>query len=122
VEESLYILGANGTGKSSLVGRLFNENQAHAKRISAHRQTWFESNTLDMTPRNRQDLETNLRSFDAQERSRYWEWNPAARSNMAIYDPIDADTMQERKIAALVRAGNVSGAQRRPKARRHSSY
>jgi len=49
--ESLFILGANGTGKSSLVGRLFNENQGHAKRISAHRQTWFESNTLDMTPR-----------------------------------------------------------------------
>lgn len=112
VGESLYILGANGTGKSSLVSRLFNENQVHAKRISAHRQTWFESNTLDMTPHKREELENQLRSFDTQARSRYWEWNAAGRSNMAIYDLIDADTMQERKIAALVRAGDVTGAQK----------
>jgi ABC-type lipoprotein export system ATPase subunit len=110
--ESLYILGANGTGKSSLVSFLFSQNQACAKRISAHRQTWFESNTLDMTPRSREDLENSTRSQDAQARSRYWEWNPGGRSNMAIYDLIDADTMQERKIAALVRKGELSGAQK----------
>jgi ABC-type cobalamin/Fe3+-siderophores transport system ATPase subunit len=45
----LYVLGANGSGKSSLVSRLFNQSRGHAKRISAHRQTWFESNTLDIT-------------------------------------------------------------------------
>jgi ABC-type cobalamin/Fe3+-siderophores transport system ATPase subunit len=112
VGESLYILGANGTGKSGLVSFLFTQNQAYAKRISAHRQTWFESNTLDMTPRSRESLENNARNQDAQARSRYWEWNAAERSNMAIYDLIDADTMQERKIAALVRSGDVSGAQK----------
>ena len=31
---------------------------------------------------------------------------------MAIYDLIDADTMQERKIAGLVRAGNIEAAQK----------
>jgi len=112
VGESLYVLGANGTGKSSLVTRLFNENQAHAKRIAAHRQTWFESNTLDMTPRNRQEVENSFRSQDIQLQSRYKDWNPAGRSSMAIYDLIDADTMQERKIAALVRTGDVPGAQK----------
>lgn len=110
VGEVLYILGANGTGKSSRVSRLFVQNQAFARRISAHRQTWFESNTLDITPRNRQDLERDLRNIDAQARSRYWEWNAGGRSNMAIFDLIDADTMQERKIAALVRGGEVPAA------------
>lgn len=108
----LYLLGANGTGKSSLVTRLFNQNQGHAKRISAHRQTWFESNTLDMTPRSRQDLENNFRSQDAQAHARYREWNGTARSTMAIYDLIDADTMQERKIAAFVRGGDVAAAKK----------
>lgn len=109
--EVLYLLGANGAGKSSLVSRLFSENQARAKRISAHRQTWFESNTLDMTARNRQELENNVRTQDAQPHSRYREWNAAGRAGMSIYDLIDADTMQERKIAALVRSGDMKAAQ-----------
>lgn len=106
----MYILGANGTGKSSLVSLLFNAHLAHAKRIAAHRQTWFESNTLDMTPRSRQDLENNFRSQDAQPDARYREWNPAGRAGIAIYDLIDADTMLARKIADLVRTGDMSGA------------
>jgi len=110
IGEYLYLLGANGTGKSSLVSRIFNQNQGQAKRISAHRQTWFESNTLDMTARNREDLERQLTAQDVQARSRYWEWNPGGRSNMAIFDLVDADTMQERQIAALVRAEDLVGA------------
>lgn len=111
--EVLYLLGANGTGKSSLVSRLFGQYQNNAKRISAHRQTWFESNTLDMTPRNRQALEDNVRSHDTQPQARYREWNPSGRANMAIFDLIDADTTQERKIASLVRAGNIDAAQKK---------
>ena len=112
VGDVLYLLGANGTGKSSLVSRLFVQHQNDAKRISAHRQTWFESNTLDMTARNRQNLENNVRSQDAQPHARYREWNSAERAGMAIYDLIDADTMQERKIAGLVRAKDIEGAQK----------
>ncbi|MGH6753639.1 MAG: AAA family ATPase [Bradyrhizobium sp.] len=110
--EVLYVLGANGTGKSSLVSRLFIQHQKDAKRISAHRQTWFESNTLDMTPRNREDIESNVRERDARPDARYREWNPAGRANMAIYDLIDADTMQERKIAGLVRGRSIEAAQK----------
>lgn len=111
VGDVLYVLGANGAGKSSLVSRLFNQEHARARRISAHRQTWFESNTLDMTPRNRQDVENSVRAHDAQPRARYWEWNPSGRANMAIFDLIDADTMQQRKIADLVRAGDTRAAE-----------
>lgn len=106
----LYMLGANGTGKSSLVARLFNQHQANAKRISAHRQTWFESNTLDMTSRVRQELENNVRAQDAQPHARYREWNPMGRATMAIYDLLAADTMQARKITKLVRADDAAGA------------
>ena len=112
VGDVLYLLGANGAGKSSLVSRLFGQYQRNAKRISAHRQTWFESNTLDITPRSRQELENNFRSQDTQLHARYREWNPAGRASMAIFDLIDADTMQERKIAGLVRAGNIEAAQK----------
>jgi ABC-type cobalamin/Fe3+-siderophores transport system ATPase subunit len=108
----LFMLGANGTGKSSLISLLYSANHQHAKRISAHRQTWFESNTLDMTPLARRDVGEGLRSQNRQARARYWEWNPSGRSNVAIFDLIDADTMQERKIAAFVRAGNDAAAKK----------
>ncbi len=108
----LYVLGANGTGKSSLVTRLFRDNQQYARRISAHRQTWFESNSLDMTPRNRLDVGNAFQSQDGQVQARYREWNPSARSSLAIFDLIDADTMQERKIAAFVRAGDDAAAKK----------
>lgn len=108
--DTLYLLGANGTGKSSLVSRFANQHQNMTRRISAHRQTWFESNTLDMTPKNRQELEGNVRSQDAQPHARWREWNAGGRANMAIFDLIDADTMQERKIAAFVRGGDGAAA------------
>ena len=73
IGDTLYLLGANGTGKSGLVSHLFRQHQAHAKRISAHRQTWFESNTLEITARARQDLENTFRGQDAESRGRYWE-------------------------------------------------
>ncbi len=111
VGEVLYLLGANGAGKSSLVSRLFSQHQNNAKRISAHRQTWFESNTLAMTPLNREQLENQARSQDVQPHARYREWNPAERANMSIFDLINADTMQERKISGLVRSGNMEAAQ-----------
>jgi ABC-type branched-subunit amino acid transport system ATPase component len=36
---ALFVLGANGTGKSSLMYTLFLQNSGHAKRILAHRRT-----------------------------------------------------------------------------------
>jgi putative AbiEii toxin of type IV toxin-antitoxin system len=68
-----------------------------------------------MTPKARQDLEANSRAQDSQPKARYQDWNPVGRTNMAIYDLIDADTMQERKIAALVREGSIDEAQKKAK-------
>lgn len=111
--EVLFVLGANGTGKSSLVGRLFAAHNQHAKRISAHRQTWFTSNTLDMTPNSRNDMETNIRGYDQQERSRYVQEYASQRTGVAIFDLIDSDTMLSREIADLVRSSRLDEAQKR---------
>jgi ABC-type cobalamin/Fe3+-siderophores transport system ATPase subunit len=110
VGQVLYLLGANGVGKSSLVSLLFNQHSAHSKRISAHRQTWFESNALNITPQGRHELEGTLQSQDTQARSRYWEWNAAGRSGAAIFDLIDATITQDRKIVELLRNGHEAAA------------
>ena len=111
VGEVLFLLGANGTGKSSLVTLLNMQHGANTKRISAHRQTWFASNALEMTPLNRDQLENNIRGHDAQVRSRHVQEFAAQRSALAIFDLIDADTMLARKIADLFRQKDLKSAQ-----------
>lgn len=108
--EILFVLGANGVGKSSLVTRLHRDHITSSKRISAHRQTWFQSNTLDMTPSSRDSMEGNIRSQDSQERSRYHQEYASQRASLAIFDLIDADTNLARKIADLVRASDLANA------------
>ena len=102
--EIFFVLGANGTGKSSLISRWFNVYPESAKRISAHRQTWFRSNTLDITPHARDNLERYIRSEDQNTQSRYTQEYADERAGVAIYDLIDADNMLAREIANLVRA------------------
>src|SRR4029450_121097 len=81
----LFILGANGTGKSSLMHRLYNQHQQLAQRISAHRQTWFASSELALSPVERRNTEHNIRSRDTNEDARYQEHYSGQRSNIALY-------------------------------------
>src|ERR1700730_10168032 len=69
--QTVFILGANGTGKSSLMQRLFSFNAGSARRISAHRQTWFASNTLDFSATQRRQTEQAILSTDTSPQSRW---------------------------------------------------
>ena len=60
VGEQLYVVGANGSGKSALFQQwVTSVHGPTIKRIAAHRQTWFESGNLNFTARNRRDFEEN---------------------------------------------------------------
>jgi ABC-type cobalamin/Fe3+-siderophores transport system ATPase subunit len=83
IGQILFILGANGTGKSSLVSLIFQQHSKNAKLISAHRQTWFTSNSPDMTARSRDDLERNIRTHDQQHYSRDRQDFAAERTGLA---------------------------------------
>ena len=54
--DQLFIVGANGSGKSSLMQRLtVDAGDKKIKWIAAHRQTWFDSGNIDFTPAARQE-------------------------------------------------------------------
>ena len=53
----MFVLGANGTGKSNLMHRIYGENTANARWISAHRQTWFTTSMPELSSRSRWDTE-----------------------------------------------------------------
>ena len=108
--EALFVVGANGSGKSSLMQRFFTQHRNNAKRISAHRQTWFTSSTLDFTPATRKQAEVNLKKNDAQEAARWMDSYGSERSSAAIFDLINADNVRSRKIAEQIDLGALEAA------------
>ena len=70
----LFILGANGSGKSSLVHTLF-ARHPQSVRISAHRQNWLQSNGVPFSPLDKIQNETNFRNQDLLPNGRWIEWN-----------------------------------------------
>ena len=108
--EVYFVLGANGTGKSSLISRWFSHHSEIAKKISAHRQTWFTTNTLNITSSKRSDLEMGIRTRDLRTYSRYLQDYAEERAGIAIFDLIDAETMLSLEIADLVRTERLDDA------------
>lgn len=106
----IFVLGANGTGKSSLMQRFFQDSRPNNRRISAHRQTWFTSNTLDLTPKSKRGTEQNIANTDANPQSRYMDSYAAQRAGMTVFDLIDAQNVRARSIAAAVDAADIESA------------
>jgi ABC-type cobalamin/Fe3+-siderophores transport system ATPase subunit len=100
--QTVFVLGANGTGKSSLMQRFFSFHAGSARRISAHRQTWFASNAIDLSAFQKRQTEQAILSTDTQPQSRWKDDYSAARASIAIYDLIDAENVRARAIAGAV--------------------
>ena len=108
--EMLFVLGANGTGKSSLMHHIAQQNRGVTRKISAHRQTWMNSDALDMTSSTKVQTEQNIQIEDRQHKSRYRDSYAAQRASMTIYELIDAENVRARRIAALVDDGDLDAA------------
>ena len=110
VGEVLFVLGSNGTGKSSLMLRFAANNPGNSRRVSAHRQTWLNSAALGVTPASKVQAEQHIRSTDHQQKSRYRDDYAAQRASITIYELIDAENVCAREIAALLDGGDVESA------------
>lgn len=106
IGETWFILGANGTGKSSLIQRFCSTYRDSTVRVSAHRQTWLQSNGISLSPQERINVESNIRATDNDWTARWTDNYAQQRANMRLYDLVDAENINARKIAAAMRAGN----------------
>jgi ABC-type cobalamin/Fe3+-siderophores transport system ATPase subunit len=106
-EHPLFILGANGSGKSSLLHSFYAPNKERAQRISAHRQTWFDSNTVAFSPLERRTWTNNIMGIDVNPNARWTEHYAGQRTNIALYDLVDAENIRAREIAAAVDTSNI---------------
>jgi ABC-type lipoprotein export system ATPase subunit len=111
VGETLFVLGANGTGKSNLMHRFYSSDPGNARRISAHRQTWFDSNGISLSSQQRRTNETNIRNWDVGSESRWRDSYSSQRPNIALYDLVDAENVRSRSIAGAVDDDDIDLAQ-----------
>lgn len=105
--EILFLVGANGTGKSTLMHHFAAQNFRKVLRVTAHRQVWFQSNSIDLTPASRVQLENNITQNDQNEQSRWKDDYAAQRSQVIIFDLLDSENVEARKIADAAKAGNM---------------
>lgn len=97
--ERFFILGANGVGKSSLMHRIRNQHPGNSRRITAHRQTWFSSGSLDLTPHGKRQTDSSIQSYDNSPHARWKDDYGHQRANVAIFELIEAENSRARAIA-----------------------
>ena len=99
----LFIVGPNGSGKSALIQRFVSEHsQNRLKRITAHRQTWFKSGSIDFTPANRQQYEQNNLSYSRRYEARWKDFNPGQQLSAVLFDLVAKENTRARAIARHV--------------------
>ena len=107
----LFIVGPNGSGKSALIQRFVSENSNNrVKRISAHRQTWFNSGSINFTPENRQIYETNTLALNSRYEARWKEHNPGQSLSAILFDLVAKENTRARTIARHVDNQNLTKA------------
>src|SRR5262245_29980852 len=99
VGQILFLLGANGTGKSGLMHRLFTKAASDAHWISAHRPNWFPRGAISLSGEQRRQTGLNISGTDLQAESRWTDHYAAQRVGIAVYDLIDAENVRARRIA-----------------------
>jgi ABC-type Mn2+/Zn2+ transport system ATPase subunit len=103
----LFVLGANGAGKSALMHLFYNSTHGQARRITAHRQTWLRSNAIALSPEHKRNTEVNIREVDLNRQARWQDEYAGERASIALYDLIDAENVRARSIANAVDNENI---------------
>jgi ABC-type cobalamin/Fe3+-siderophores transport system ATPase subunit len=109
--KALFVLGANGVGKSTLMHNLYTQNLNHTKRILAHRQTWFTDNSMNMTATNKKSNDQLIKGWDQDAASRWQDAYSQQRSSISIFELINSENIRARKITNAVDARDIDAAQ-----------
>ena len=109
----LFIVGANGSGKSALIQYLVSSNQGEkVKRISAHRQTWFQSGSINLTPQSRKEFDQNNTYQEVQDQSRWQDVYAQQKQSAVLFDLVAKENTRARRITRHVDSGHTEEAKR----------
>ena len=102
--ERLFMVGANGSGKSALIQHLVSLMPGHnIRRISAHRQTWLHSGSINFTPENRKNYDQNSRNVETRSDARWRDRSAGERQSAVLFDLVAKDDAHARSIRFAIR-------------------
>lgn len=104
---AVFVLGANGVGKSTLMHNLFIQNKNHAKRILAHRQTWFTDNAMNMMASQKKQYDGYISNTNSQIQSRWKDDYSQQRTSISIFELINSENVRARSIASAFDVENI---------------
>lgn len=97
--DRLYIVGANGSGKSALIQYLISSQPGtEIRRIAAHRQTWLESGSIDFTPRRRRQFDRQMTERETNRQARWRDFHGQERQSAVLYDLVAKENSRARSI------------------------
>jgi ABC-type cobalamin/Fe3+-siderophores transport system ATPase subunit len=107
----LFILGRNGTGKSALVHSFVAQLGGKAIYLPGARPSYFDNESLSITPSSRKQLNNSFRQWDAIPDQRWRSTGGTSRNEKAIHDLLAAETQFKLDAAnEIVRDGKDSSA------------
>lgn len=108
----LFIVGANGSGKSALVQHAVSTlGPTRTRRIAAHRQNWMESGNINFTSLRRRRFGEQRTGQESNPVYRWREWDPAGMLQSGLFDLTAEDNEQARHVRDLAygdRIGEIS--------------
>ncbi|MGX9252238.1 AAA family ATPase [Pantoea ananatis] len=108
--KALFILGANGAGKSSLIYHMLRTNITGSNfiSISAHRQIWIDSEVVDMSNSEFSQVIEHHSGFLKYNENSRWVDNDPRRSKLSIVRLRKAINLRNRDVAKVVDSGNLA--------------
>ena len=109
----LFIVGANGSGKSALIQHFVLEDKSgnnKIKWITAHRQTWLESGDINFTPASRQQYEQLNLAHNKNYESRWKDFQPGQKLSAVLFDLVARVNARARSIADYMDKGKCQEA------------
>ena len=109
--EQLFIVGANGSGKSSLIQHINRNNPGnYIEWIPSHRRLWFHSDSVDITASSRLEFAKSSFHQELEDQARWTDVYAQQRQSAILFDLVDVENRRARDIARLVDRGDIATA------------
>ena len=101
--DRFFIVGSNGSGKSALIQHFVSGHQdRNIRRISAHRQAWLDSGSLNLTPLSRKQFEQNNTSTEREYEALWQDYNAEQKQSAVLFDLVAKENTRARSITRFV--------------------
>ena len=111
--DRVFVVGANGSGKSALIQHItFKKPRNNIERIPAHRQTWFHSDSVDITAKDRSAYATNDFHQEMEDQARWTDVFAQERLSAILFDLVDMENRRARQITKYVDSDDFENAKK----------